>query len=357
MSTFFDSQSFQSFSIDVENRSDTTIQLDCASNALLQMATVELTKSIPEMYFLLHRRTFHKCAKLWKTTTSKNKDQPVYWSDYIHFLIEIKYLNCESDHFSETELKYLDEFLEISKCLLRAMESLHKDNFFHYGYLLPVLLKLKEDLNECTNHYVYFTHSIMDMTHLLDKSFENILSFQTRESDQAIVACTLHPKIKLKWMSRIRAIENIPENLLELVTDKCTKAVLELAQNIEADSELSNVSEEIFIDQEETHKNTPYDTKIEEEVKNFLLDRHRSYDVLQKYPNVKKAFFKYNTPLCSSKPVTNLLLFSKLIKAISSEYDSQLFEMIPIINCFNNSPFARSRAQVTIRDPLKSASN
>lgn len=288
------------------------------------------------MYTSLHKTTFQKCERLWRATHTESKDTPVSWSDYIHFLNDLKELNSDNQLFTETEMLYLGEFLEIGKCLLRAVESLHKDNYFHYGYFFPVLLKLKEDLNECTNNYIYFTHSIMHMTNLLNESFEKIINFEDRESDQAIIACTLHPKIKLKWMSRTRSLQKKPENLLDIVTSKCVEAVQEVSHRIEAFSVLSEVSQEIFIDDEEPRINV-HESKIEEEVKNFLLDRHRSYDVLQKYPNVRRAFLKYNTPICSSKPVTNLLILSKLLKTFTADYTNELYQMIPVINCFNGS--------------------
>ena len=50
-----------------------------------------------------------------------------------------------------------------------------------------------------------------------------------------------------------------------------------------------------------------------DEIDSFLLDRSLNLEMLDKYPNVRKAFFKYNTPIPSSAPVERLFSIAALI--------------------------------------------
>ena len=49
-----------------------------------------------------------------------------------------------------------------------------------------------------------------------------------------------------------------------------------------------------------------------DEIDSFLLDRSLNLDILDKYPNVRKAFLKFNNPIPCSAPVERLFSIAAL---------------------------------------------
>ena len=108
-----------------------------------------------------------------------------------------------------------------------------------------------------------------------------------------ILAAATHPKFKLAWA---RSEEKVR-----------IKMRLEAAIGKQSQPILSPLSDDDFLSFDDRQPS------IESELERYLNDKDKRLEMLDKYPNIKKLFMRYNTMLPSSAPVERLFSMAALV--------------------------------------------
>ncbi|KAG5277557.1 hypothetical protein AALO_G00118970 [Alosa alosa] len=193
---------------------------------------------------------------------------------------------------NEREYLFLQEYCTVMKPLTVALDILQGDECT-YGTLLPTLtslmsktLALKDDLSR-------MTASLPDaIVKAIKIRFDPVL-----DSQEGLLAAATCPKFKLRWLRD----EHRREHVKELLIRECRK-VAPAADNANVPQLPASQDEMDFFD----FKNQPTDSfSAEKEVTDYLRSGYE-LEILNRFPNLKKMYMKYNSPTPSSAPVERL---------------------------------------------------
>ena len=98
--------------------------MNCASNAILELATYAYTETLSHGTLTIHKHVFKKCSLIWNVT--KDSQIPHTWVAYMNFLNNYIKNLPEDNNFTDRKLKYLKEFLDIIYYFIMAIEALEK---------------------------------------------------------------------------------------------------------------------------------------------------------------------------------------------------------------------------------------
>lgn len=338
--------------------------LRCASHTLNLIATTDATKIINSDKILKKRHSIamSKCQILWNKA-GRPKSAEIIQSVFGHHLSypgatrwnslydSISQILKEKEKLAKLydefhmegsdvclqnlDIKYLEEYVTVMKPLALALDILQGENNIFYGFLIPTLAMLKNNLKKIENLTV--TKSLQDgCIEALEKRFEQF--FKLEDSD-AIVATIVHPKFKLRWFSLMTdtAVDNVTiQSLKKIIFDAALQfSTTNITNEVEEDgSDFFKFDEGDADNMEDL--NCP--STFEVEFLSYLKDKRINLEMINDYPTIKKLFGKFNTPLTSSASVERLFSYATMINepkrnALSDDH----FEHLVILkanNCF-----------------------
>lgn len=115
----------------------------------------------------------------------------------------VKELNIKNS-LKEHEFEYIAEYLKCTEPVTKALDILQSEENIYFGILLPCILSLQNKLETLKNEsWIYCQHIINALYHSVTTRFENLLTFDTPESENAIIAALTYPRFKNRWFSLV----------------------------------------------------------------------------------------------------------------------------------------------------------
>ena len=142
-----------------------------------------------------------------------------------------------------------------------------------------------------------------------------------QQSDMTESAAATHPFFKCKWMSG-EAAKSTKTKLKQLVFESITPVEERDRQSLTDDflQDEDNLSE----------KEEDFD-----EVDFFLRDKDTSIEMLNKYPQIKALFMKYNTSIPTSAPVERLFSIAAIVLTVRrNRLSDSLLQMLILLKIF-----------------------
>lgn len=314
--------------------------LRCCSHTLSLIATTDFMKILKKKNaaFKVHETVIAKCTILWNAGRRPKSAEivrnhiecqlvypcPTRWNSLFDSIKQIlKHKSKVNDlleniavniFFKNIDFEYLEEYCVAMMPLATALDGLQGQNENFYGQLFPTLYSLKTRLD---NLIIDKKLRILKLVipEVL-KCFEERFSFYfdlSPKVNNALIAAAVHPYFKLRWITCPDMLEKIKKKVINL----CIDATEIIKRNeIESDSNFSSTADEetptdVYVFNTQLSRATnKKKNNLEVEILNFWDDISVNIEVLNKYPNIKKMFIKYNTNLCSSAPVERLFSFA-----------------------------------------------
>lgn len=214
--------------------------------------------------------------------------------------------------FKEIELQFLIEYTNCSRPIAEGIRSLEGDKETFYGCLLPELMRMKRILDSLKMDNPVYCGVLIDVIKKsLEKRFEKLYSFEELRAKESVLASVSYPFFKLKW---------VPKGSREFVKELFVAEVRKMKnEDIKKPNQYEKIREKnesyyMFVeDSDSSAASDTANTTIDLETLQYLKDDDTSLDSLNKYPNIKKVFLKFNTCLPSSAPVERLFSFGGMI--------------------------------------------
>lgn len=318
--------------------------LRCASHTLSLLGTTDFNRAITKSKSIsrTHHPALAKCTTLWNSSRRPKSSeiiqevlgcQLIYpcstrWNsmfdsienilrhkDHLNILLERLSL---SSKFKEQEIKYLEEFSSIMRPIACALDCLQAQNNCYYGQLLPTIFSLRIRMQKLvdsqeSSHVTALTSELMIN---LNRRFEKFFNL-SEEVNDAIIATCFHPNFKLRWLPEI--ITETERNRIKILCIKTVEKIMKMNSNCFTSVMTDFHDEDDFLVLSKTSQQNMecFDNaaNAEFEVVTFFNDQSKCFSSLDKYPNIRKAFIKYNTSLCSSAPVERLFSFAGFINS------------------------------------------
>uniref|UniRef100_A0A2A4JC28 HAT C-terminal dimerisation domain-containing protein n=1 Tax=Heliothis virescens TaxID=7102 RepID=A0A2A4JC28_HELVI len=332
--------------------------LRCSAHKLNLCATTDAGKVLRNQNTLLsktHERVINKCNKLWnaagrpksaeviQTVLGHTLSRPgdTRWNSTYDALGQIYAIKDKSISLYEVlkisgsgqlwqnEFNYIDEYLKCSKPIAEALDILQGEKDMFYGLLLPCLLSLRRKLKKlCNENFFYCNDLARKHLESLNNRFNDIFDFSNAKAQNAAIAAISLPRFKTKWFTCIPIEEH-----QRLKTFFKAAIAKEVTENAEFSSAINKQNKEDFFQFDSSSSDTEEDvcrvqrSKADLIVSCYLSDMDRELNSLHRYPEVKKVFIKYNTPLPSSAPVERLFSYATMINHPKSHrLSDEMFE-------------------------------
>jgi len=316
----------------IEVRSDSIklpVHFRCASHTINLICTSDLEKiSNP-----LHDASLSKCQKIWnkigRSTKAAESIKEICgvqlirpcatrWNSLYDSISSILKQRpklqdiCDClfiTTFSTEEIEYLEEYEVCLAPLASALDKLQGDCYF--GILLPTLLTVLRKLTgiQQSTEFKHCTALVGALLTGMRTRFGSILEF----SDMDIAFASIsHPFFKLRWIP-LDKVEGLREAFIDSVLKlneldgRCTDEILVVNSMNDNFFEFEDGS---GADNGKTHGMTEH---LRLQCQQYFVDPETEISMLHKYPAVKNAFLKYNTPLPSSAPVERLFSYGGMI--------------------------------------------
>lgn len=216
----------------------------CATHTLHLIASTDFKQARikNQFYKKLHDSALSKCQALWNLCARSPKACETYlqitgksptspcatrWNSYYN---SIQDLLAVQNHLGEAmkmlklpplkenEILFLSEYVECSKPIAEAIQSLQGDKDTYYGCLLPEIYRIQHVIKILRMENLKYCSPLLDVIEEnLDRRFKRFLQLEPAAND-AILASVSHPMFKLKWVPKGRK-----EYVKELVLSETKK--------------------------------------------------------------------------------------------------------------------------------------
>lgn len=203
--------------------------------------------------------------------------------------------------------EYEKIFLPVSK----SLDILQGDKINSQGWIMPVLLSMRQRIEDATPVSNIGRDFKNLMLKLIDNRFSKTLDFNLSNKDFILSAVSL-PKFKLNFIKN-NGDKTFARNML---LDECKILADErnaMDENVDTDENVQNDDFLISYAQNQNNRRLSIDNQIEVEVSQFLLDGRIENTIMNEYKYIKSVFIKYNTTLSSSAPVERVFSQTSLI--------------------------------------------
>lgn len=345
--------------------------LRCIAHTLSLCATTDANKILSEENTPLsdmHAGLIKKCNALWKAAGRPKSAEIVQdvlqhtlsrpgetrWNSLFDALQQIlklkdknlllhKSLNIKHA-IKDNEFEYLQEHLACVAPVAEALDIMQSEINTYYGIVLPCLLALRKKLQkiEKKNNFSYCKPLIKSYRQSVEKRFENLFDISTPKAENAAIAALSHPRFKNKWLTcldpadRTRILnvfktcisKQINENDTAAPTTKKNSQDFFFNFDSDSDSDMS-ITETNRL----SFSNAPL-TKAELLMLHFFAEECQDLKLLNRYPEIKSVFIKYNTPLPSSAAVERLFSFASMTNLPKShKLSDNMFQKRVVLKC------------------------
>lgn len=220
----------------------------------------------------------------------------------------------ELPKFKETDLEFLEEYIECVRPIAVALDRLQGDKNCFYGELLPILVQMRKTLQKLKlRHLKYCPQLVTVLLASLEKRFSEYYSFSSQTND-AILASVTHPFFKLRWVAKERR-NDVKDLLFNEAESICSR---DTSQKENESSQYNKSSESFFTFEEGTSSdesilNVSTKNSVQLQCLQYLQNNDESLKSLKQFPVIEKLFVKYNTPLPSSAPLERLFSYGSMI--------------------------------------------
>uniref|UniRef100_A0A2H1VYL3 SFRICE_034675 n=1 Tax=Spodoptera frugiperda TaxID=7108 RepID=A0A2H1VYL3_SPOFR len=266
----------------------------------------------------MHAAVINKCNVLWKAA-ARPKSAEIIQDVLQHTLSRPGETRWNSLFDS---LKQIQSIKEKNLLLHRSLniKNAFKENEFEYikEYLICAA-PVAEALNIMQSETTYIMPLIEAYRQGVENRFKKIFDVTTPEAENATIAALSYPRFKNKWLTCLEPSDRtkilkifktciskqINEN--ETATVATRKANQEnIFFNFDADSSYSDTS------MTETNSSAAPLTKAELLMLHFFAEESQDLQLLNRYPEIKAVFIRFNTPLPSSALVERLFSFATM---------------------------------------------
>ncbi|XP_062975027.1 uncharacterized protein LOC134393928 [Elgaria multicarinata webbii] len=230
--------------------------------------------------------------------------------------------------FTNLELEFLGEWLEVMSPMATALDKLQADEAVEsfYGAVLPMVLVLKCRLESVSPKY---TSCLADeLKRELQKQFGHMLTLDAAVSSKStrplVIASVSHPFFKLRWLQSLDDKEMARELFLQelLRCDALAKLGSQAAMP-KAATDFYGFDDRGMAAAESTLRNIGLQ---------FLDDPSHELGQLKRYPAIAKLFIKFNTTLPNSAPVEKLFCNnSQVLSPQMASLQDDVFEMMMLL--------------------------
>uniref|UniRef100_T1IH67 HAT C-terminal dimerisation domain-containing protein n=1 Tax=Strigamia maritima TaxID=126957 RepID=T1IH67_STRMM len=197
------------------------------------------------------------------------------------------------------ELDFLNEYLDVMKCLATALDLMQGEQNSFLVMLLPTVITIKTRLQTMKPKLVYSKSLVEAIQAGLEKRFGSC--YDDRE---LIIATVTIPQFKLFWIDSEEEIDRAKCLLRSEI-----KRVNNTGSSVAQPHEEKNNDNSFFLFKQNTNVLLPASTELDQ----YLSDSGTNLCIVQKYPSLKKIFLRYNTAITSSAPVERLFSSGKII--------------------------------------------
>lgn len=206
--------------------------------------------------------------------------------------------------FTQTELKYLKEYVTLMHPLASGLDYLQGDRNTFYGRLIPALFSIKSIFDEMRNQPNTLAIIAIALPQVI-KSFEKRFYAQLNLEDSArlaVVAAVSHPEFKLRW-ANTPEIEDKAREIF--ITEVNKMASIDSASALPASQSGDGSGSGSFL--------VLRPASTVSQAFGYLNDPREDLKLLESYPTVKKVFKLSNTPLCSTASLERVFNFAGII--------------------------------------------
>ncbi|XP_065369525.1 uncharacterized protein LOC135961833 [Calliphora vicina] len=335
----------------------------------------DFTKYLDEDTKNLHRTCMEKCCTIWQVSHSKQFKKsfetilnvPVtppnlfsltsLYSSLKQLLLnklQLSDICCflKKPSFSPAELHYLEELVDVFEPLHAAFEFLDTPQNHFYGCFLPTLVTLKWKLTRLFNSkkLKYLQDLLTKLKQQLLTEFKSYYELNDTKSE-AIVAAITYPPVKTRFLMGLQdsvlCFNFQARNLLlkygkdyHIVEENQTdnQAVLNNQQysmdNITTATDFFDFGDGT----EKSAEDSQLPNSLKLEIDAYLADIDNTLMSLQKYPTIKRLFFRYNTCIPSPSivlrlfPLHNILRNSLLTASTHEQFENSIFYQSHILH-------------------------
>lgn len=336
---------------------DIAASVPCAVHMLNLCITKDLMRALKrnisdKQLLKRHTEVMEKCNVLWKAyngpksceifknITGQNLKIPedTRWNSLYDSLKQIIQLKpklveiCKAFQIKnilrKNDILYIEEHLKCTAPIAKAIDFLQEEKNNFYGALVPWLLNLRMQLRNLAEDEWKFCASVnTSLLENLQKRFEHIFAFRSKESKFAVIAALSNPTFKNRLFRFVNdARQNSLMNILKTAVEhEMKKDNLHIAPQVVPSTSSGEFFD--FCESTETKESTDYSSKAALEILQFIQDSETDLQVLKRYPYLDKIFRKYNTPVLYAATAERLFSYADMADSPKrSRNSANLFE-------------------------------
>ncbi|XP_057336009.1 uncharacterized protein LOC130674635 [Microplitis mediator] len=334
----------------------------CASHTLSLIATKDLTDGIKSCSELnvAYSKMIERCNNLWAITKSPKKKE--YWHSIIGsalkrpvitrwnslfdslrqlFGLKEKILtNTEklnnfglNNILRNADFRFIDEYLTCNKPIADAIDKLQGEKLCSYGYLLPTLITVQNQLKNCQQLNLRYCKKLPAiLLNGLIKRFKCFFDVEHQGRISAVAAAS-HPKFKLKWLHCLE--KTAQKNVMAAIKD-----ALAVSNTARQPCVIDDCDDDEYFDFSSSADNQciVYDTfgtnDLEMIFQKFNSESRTDLQLLNLYPIIKTIYIKFNTPIPSSAAVERLFSYATMLSLPKfNQLTDTNFELRVLMKC------------------------
>ena len=315
--------------------------MGCCSHTLSLIATVDANKVLAandSPLSSMHGQVLKKCNSLWKKGSypksaeiiqdilghALSKPGDTSWNSLYDSLTQILSIKGKSatlhkglglkNNFKDQEFTYIQEYLSCAKPVADALDILQSENNTYYGILLPTLLALRKNLQKLNEKNFVFCKQLCELfLGSVETRFINFFNVSSPQAENAVIAALSYPRFKTRWFVCVDAKNHeVFKNLfITAVAKEFIQQPIANTRNAHSKSKeddfynFESGSDNVF-----AHNHPRF--KADLLITQYFTEESGDIELLERYPQIKSIFIKYNTPLPSSAPVERLFSFATI---------------------------------------------